>query len=220
MASATGNTGFNNLDVGYHSDSDADSNLEFSFLINNNSIPSSWIFLDNQSTVDVFHNPQLLRNIREVDTSMEIHCNAGTATTNLVGDLPGHGVVWFHPHGIANILSLSKGFANNHVIFDSKRGNKFIVKDGFGRVSIFKQSLCGLYYLDANRASSIALFVNFVDSVDTVSNNVTKYSNCDYSNALLARKIQRIIGCPSTKTFLHLINNNLLPKFQVTSHDS
>ena len=78
-----------------------------------------------------------MRNIREVDTSMEIHCNAGTATTNLVGDLPGHGVVWFHPHGIANILSLSKVDANNHVIFESKRDNKFVMKDSFDRVRIF-----------------------------------------------------------------------------------
>jgi len=81
-------------------------------------ITCSWILLVNQSTVDVFH-PKLLTNIRQVDESMDIHCNAGTATTNLVGDLPGHGVVWFHPHGIANILSQSKVIANNHVMLNS-----------------------------------------------------------------------------------------------------
>ena len=148
---------------------------------------------------------------------MYIHCNAGTATTNLFADLPDHEVVWLHPHGIANILSLSKVVANNHVMFDSKSGNKYSMKDSFGRVSIFEQSLSGLHYLNTNRARSSALFVNFVDSVDTVSNNVTKYSNHDYSNTLLAHKVQRIIGRPSTKTFLHLINNNLLPNCPVTS---
>ena len=116
---------------------------------------------------------------------MEIHCNAGTATTNLVGDLPSHVVVWFHPHGIANILSLHKVIAKNHVMLDSKRGNKFVVKDSFGRVRVFVLSPSGLYYLDTNKARSSALFVNFVDSV---SKNDTKYSNCDYSNALLVLK--------------------------------
>ena len=75
LANSTGNTGFNNLNIGQHSDSDIDSNLEFSFLVNNNWIPSSWILLDNLSTVDVFHNPQLLTNIRQLDKSMDIHCN-------------------------------------------------------------------------------------------------------------------------------------------------
>jgi hypothetical protein len=28
-------------------------------------IPKTWILLDNQSTVDVFHNDELLQNIRE-----------------------------------------------------------------------------------------------------------------------------------------------------------
>jgi len=59
---------------------------------------------------------------------MDIHCNADTAMINLVGDLPGHRVVRFHPHIIANILSLTKIFANNHVIFDSKTGNKYFIK--------------------------------------------------------------------------------------------
>jgi len=60
VANATVNTGFNNLNnlnMGHHSDSDKDSNLEFSFLFNNNLILISWILLKNQSTVAVFYNP-------------------------------------------------------------------------------------------------------------------------------------------------------------------
>ena len=60
-------------------------------------VPPSWILLDNQSTVDVFHNPSLLVNIRESRKHMDIHCNAGVTSTNMVGDLPGYGTVWHHP---------------------------------------------------------------------------------------------------------------------------
>jgi hypothetical protein len=72
-------------------------------------IPNTWILLDNQSTVDVFHNALLLKQIRASNNGhMDIHCNAGVTSTNLVGNLPGYGTVWCHPNGIANILSLNK----------------------------------------------------------------------------------------------------------------
>jgi hypothetical protein len=71
-------------------------------------VPKDWILLDNQSTVDVFYNDKLLQNIRKSDTSMDIHCNAGVTSTDMVGDLPGYGEVWYHPNGIANILSLTR----------------------------------------------------------------------------------------------------------------
>jgi hypothetical protein len=67
-------------------------------------IPSTWVLLDNQSTVEVFCNGSFLENIRESTDSMSIQWNAGTITTNLVGDLPAYGEVWYHPNGIANIL--------------------------------------------------------------------------------------------------------------------
>ena len=51
---------------------------------------------------------------------MKIHCNAGTATTRLVRNLPGYGEVWFHPEGIANILSLSNVKEKYRVTIDSK----------------------------------------------------------------------------------------------------
>ena len=60
-------------------------------------IPALWILLDNQSTVDVFTNANVLKNIHVMNSTMKIHCNAGVSHTNKVGDLPGYGMVWFHP---------------------------------------------------------------------------------------------------------------------------
>lgn len=81
------------------------------------------MLLDNQSTVDVFFNKSLLRNICTSNGHMKIHCNAGVAVTNLIADLPRYGVVWYHPKGIANILSLSHVKAKYRVTFDRADSN-------------------------------------------------------------------------------------------------
>jgi hypothetical protein len=70
-------------------------------------LPQEWILLNNQSTVDIFCNKALLKNVREVKKVMNIICNAGVTRTNMVGDLEGYGTVWYNAKGIANILSLS-----------------------------------------------------------------------------------------------------------------
>jgi hypothetical protein len=56
-------------------------------------VPKDWILLDNQSTVDVFYNARLLKNIRKANSFMDIHCNTGVTSMDLVGDLPGYGEV-------------------------------------------------------------------------------------------------------------------------------
>ena len=42
-------------------------------------LPPEWILLDNQSTVDVFTNQCLLKNIWRSKKDMLIHCTAGVA---------------------------------------------------------------------------------------------------------------------------------------------
>ena len=51
-------------------------------------IPSSWILLESQSTVDVFCNLKMLHNFRE---AKQLHCNAGTTLVTMKGDLKGYG---------------------------------------------------------------------------------------------------------------------------------
>ncbi len=70
-------------------------------------LPQELVLQDNQSTVDVFSNPRLLRNIRETTQSMTIKYNAGTKT-DMIGEMPCYpGEVWYNLRGIANILSVA-----------------------------------------------------------------------------------------------------------------
>ena len=207
-------------------------------------VPKSWILLDNQSTVDVFYNPDLLTDIREVEESMSIHCNSGVTTTNWVGELSGYGTVWFHPNGIANILSLARVKEQGYrVTYDSIAGNRFVIHKSDGTTRIFNESTRGLYYLDVkdhiekieeddhdnesdgqdiedddaeekagNEEEGVTLVI-------TVADNRTKYTNRAYSRAALARKIQKMIGRPSTSDFIKIVEGNLLPNCPVTRAD-
>ena len=112
---------------------------------------------------------------------MKIHCNAGQTETNLIGNLPGYGTVWYHPEGIANILSLAKVKEKFHVTYDSTKGNEFIVHKKDGSVRRFKQSPCGLYYLDMREVDEKnpvgTVLINTVDKIKS------RYTNHDYSQA-------------------------------------
>ena len=150
---------------------------------------------------------------------MFILCTAGVAKTNLIADLPGYGTVWYHPDGIANLLSLSKVKEKYRVTFDNDINNRFVMHRADGTQRIFQQSSRGLYFLDTSLTPQPTSGTNATVLVTTVADNANGFSNADYAQAVLARKIQKIIGCPITHSFIHFLNNNLLPNCPVNCKD-
>ena len=90
-------------------------------------INTTWVLLDNQSTVEVSPYRRLLKNIRKSDRSLAIFSTGGRTTTDLQGDLPGYGTIWFHIGGIVKIMSLSKVSEKYRVSYDSTGDNKFLI---------------------------------------------------------------------------------------------
>jgi len=177
-------------------------------------IPSSWILLDSQSTVDVFCNSRLLGNIRKAKWQLVLHCNAGTVLVTMKGDLKGYGTVWYHPTGIVNILSLNNVRKKYQVTFDSGNTEEqgFIVHKADGLMRVFRPSSKGLYYSDvANDVGAIM--------VNTVDSNKSKYSVRQYSSAKKARSLQDIIGRPSTDDFIKYVEGNMIPNCNITRED-
>eukprot|EP00957_Ditylum_brightwellii_P176120 13410868-Ditylum_brightwellii.AAC.1 len=105
----------------------------------------SWILLDSQSTVNVVCNAALLVSIHCSDYSLDIYSTAGKSTTDLHGDLPGFGMVWFYPEGIANILSLVKMAKMFPITYDSTDGQGFLVHKPDGSVQCLKKSKTGYF---------------------------------------------------------------------------
>ena len=61
------------------------------------------VLLDSQSTCDVFVNPEFFRNIRKCKWTLKLCTQSGVCSINMIGYLPGVGVVWYYPKGVANI---------------------------------------------------------------------------------------------------------------------
>jgi hypothetical protein len=154
-------------------------------------VPTSWILLENQSTVDVFCNKDLLQNVREGTTTCRISCTAGTAETKLIRDLLGHLTpAWCHPTGIANVLlshRVSKHCRAEHD--SSKDGATFNVTKQDGSVLHFHPSLSGLHFYDSQEHGTTL--------INAVAENKTKHAARQFKQAAAARRLQNVIGPPS-----------------------
>ena len=95
-------------------------------------VPTTWILLNSQSTVDLIANPKILENIRVVrdEDAIQVYCNSGSNLINQIGELHGYNTVWYKPTGIANIIVMSRVTRNYQVALDCE-GRDFFLDDAF-----------------------------------------------------------------------------------------
>jgi hypothetical protein len=171
-------------------------------------LPKSWVLLDNQSTVNIFCNKALLRDIKVTSRCMRVCCNAGWTITNQIGRLPGYpGKAWYNPDGVANILSLVDAEHYFQVWYNSHQEKVFIVEKPDGMERRFVKTDAGLYCFNTAEHGTVL--------VNTVDNNKSRYPARAYRQAVLAPKLQTMIGYPSTRGFIKLVNKNLIPNYPI-----
>ena len=174
-----------------------------------------WILLDSGSTIHLFTNGALLRNIRKAanNTHITVNSTGGTSTTCYEGTLPGFGTVWYYPDGMANVLSLGLISKSLRVTMDTNIDNALMVHKQDGTTRRFSLSSTGLYRSDLNDQSGS------VFTITTVKDEQMKHSALDVRRAKAARKLQTTIGHPSNKELIKIIESNLLDGCGTTRRD-
>jgi len=158
-------------------------------------INRNWSLLDSQPTRDLFINAMYLLNIREAPNVrvLHAHCNAGVAIVKLIGTLPGYGAVWYHPEGIATVLSLARVRKLNKVTYDSTSGQGFIVHSSNRHT--FKETERPIYAYDMRKLKNGAhLLANIAtigkdegQGIRVEEENKKKYTDRDVKRADCAR---------------------------------
>jgi len=142
----------------------------------------------------------------------------------LVGTFPGYCAVWYHPEGIANVLSLARVRKKYIVTNDSTSGHGFIVHSP--NRPTFEETEGSLYAYDMSKLKTGAhLLANVVTigkdkghGIRVVEENEKKYMDRDVKRADRARRFQKVSGSSLT-TFLDVVDNNLLKTNLITRND-
>ena len=177
-----------------------------------------WILLDSQSTVDLFANPNLLRNVSHTSgPPLKCHCNGGIQYSTQKGYLPGYGEVWHNPNSLANILSLANVSKTNRVTLDTSKEQAFLVHRSDGSVLKFVQTTRGLYYHDIrwNRATTKGTLL-----IQTTDNNKKQFTPRQVKRADEAKRVYSMVGFPSQRDFVEMIRSGSLKDCPVTVDDA
>ena len=194
-----------------------------------NKVPPHLILLDSRSTHDTFYSEDLLQNIRPTDITLTMNTNAGELKFDLEGDLPGHGPVFFNPEGIANVLSMARvEERGTRITYDTNKGSCFRLHDQHGGYKEFHKIGYGLYLCDTtltpfhHSQDGLSLLMKTIDGasfVTTVKENKRMFTSAELQQAKAARELFKMIGSPSYRDFLALVEHNMIPNAKVGSKD-
>ena len=107
----------------------------------------------------------------------------------LIETLPGYGAVWYHPEGIANVLSLARIRKKHKVTYDSTNGNGFVVHSP--NMPTFKETEGSLHIYDMSKLKKDSYLLANVatigkkkgNGIRLVEENKKKYTDRDVERA-------------------------------------
>ena len=196
-----------------HEDSNSDNNTYFVSLAETDVkglISDNDILLDNQSTVNVFKNKSLLKNIRSINQGVQIAGVGGSIFTNTIGDHHVFGTVFYHPQSVANILSFADMKEIYKIRFDADK-NEFRVKISPTKNIKFR-CIGKLYKYAEHLKGELAC-------VQTVDDNMRQFSKREVGQAQLAREFYIRMGRPSEKDFRRIVSERIVEDCPVSVTD-
>ena len=108
--------------------------------------------------------------------------------------------MWFYLGEIFNLLSMSRGSKNYRVTFDSVMDNCVHAHKNDGKTLQFQEASMRLYCFDiVNRDKEGTMLIHTVDE------NESKMSTPDLTQTKRARALQRKIGRPITRNYIHYV---------------
>ncbi|KAL7577185.1 hypothetical protein ACA910_003520 [Epithemia clementina (nom. ined.)] len=172
-----------------------------------------WILLDNQSTVSIFCNEQLVHDIHKVNETMDLSTNAGTIKVRHRATVPGFGLVWFYNRAITNIFSFAEMEDRYRITYENHKNTKAFVVHLAESQAIFRRSENGLYYFKPKYNT------REINMVETIEENKRMFTPRQVKRAKTAQALYYAIGTPSLKDFKMIVQSNVIRNSPVTVED-
>lgn len=164
------------------------------------------VHLDNQASRSLIRNPNLCENVRHTGDPISFTGVGGTATTDMVGEMPLLGTVCILTASPVNILALHEIEDRFDVIYQPGVSFYFYLENG--RKIEFRRNKKGLYVCDMSwifdeRSREEAY-------VATVADNEKRFTKDQVERAKLARELMITMGCTSAANLIRLTRGILL----------
>ena len=183
-------------------------------------IDPSWVLLDSQSTISVFRNKNMLNNIRQSPHVLRAITNGGYQDSNMVGDFPNLGTVWYNADSIANILSLAEVRKVCKVTMDTAAAPAIMhVHRKNGSIMSFVEHPSGLYVYNGNNSNDEVTAYTLLSTVAELKKMFPK-RQVDDADADAARALYRKIGRPDEAEFQTILRGNFIQSCPVTPDDA
>jgi hypothetical protein len=179
-------------------------------------IRRNWVLLNSQSTISVFNNPKMVKNIRQSPQAVCSRTNGGQQTSTQIADFRNLGAVWYNAASIANILYLSEVRKVCRVTMDTSVEAAILIHRKDGSKMKLLEHKDGLYYYETSIQPPVHTDIVEVSLVNTVTHNKSFFVTREIDAADKARELYRKLGRPSQQQFESILNKNLITNCPIT----